>query len=120
MQAAKPASPLATVTVLEIGTHLAGPLAATHLLDLGARVIAVRPPKHIRERHGVRDAVTRALEAGKEVVTLEVTPVVRTPAPRYVHGASLVYGSPPLYTSELHATHILFTSSPAKSYAACT
>ena len=41
MPAAKPASPLATVTVLEIGTHLAGPLAATHLLDLGARVIAV-------------------------------------------------------------------------------
>ena len=39
-----PVSPLAHVTVLDLGTYIAGPLACTHLASLGANVIAVRRP----------------------------------------------------------------------------
>ena len=40
----RPAYPLAGVTVLELAYFLAGPLAATLLAEMGARVVKVEPP----------------------------------------------------------------------------
>ncbi len=39
----RPAGPLSGVTILEVGHYLAGPLGATVLAELGARVIKVEP-----------------------------------------------------------------------------
>jgi crotonobetainyl-CoA:carnitine CoA-transferase CaiB-like acyl-CoA transferase len=68
-------SPLENVKVLDVGTYLAGPLACTHLANLGAEVVAVRrsdlsAPKAAREA-AYKPAMRDALLERKRVVHLD-------------------------------------------------
>lgn len=71
--------PLAGVEVLDVGTYIAGPLAATHLAHLGANVTCVRRPPNARgaaQEALYRPHMHAALTRGKRVVTLDL-PVER-------------------------------------------
>lgn len=68
-------APLDGLRVVEIGSFLACPLTARHLLDLGASVTAVVRPESARGHRAElawRPETTRALRSGKDVVTLDL------------------------------------------------
>jgi crotonobetainyl-CoA:carnitine CoA-transferase CaiB-like acyl-CoA transferase len=66
----RPAYPLAGVTILEVAYFLAGPLAATVLAEMGARVVKVEPPGGEPSRRlGLQAA---KLFHGKESIVLDL------------------------------------------------
>jgi crotonobetainyl-CoA:carnitine CoA-transferase CaiB-like acyl-CoA transferase len=65
-----PHRPLEGVTVVELATFLAGPLGATLVAELGARVIKVEPPEGDSFRRVGLEAVH--LMSGKESVVLDL------------------------------------------------
>ena len=66
----RPSYPLAGVTILEVAYFLAGPLAATLLAEMGARVVKVEPPGgEPARRLGLQAA---KLFHGKESVVLDL------------------------------------------------
>ena len=70
------ARPLDGVSVLEIGTYLAAPLATLHLANLGASVCAVQRPIDSRgaevEKAWLGNALGAALNAGKTTTALDL------------------------------------------------
>jgi CoA:oxalate CoA-transferase len=64
--------PLAGISVLEVGTMLAGPYATMMLADLGARVTKIEPPGGDISRR-VGDSYFASLNRGKRSVCLDLT-----------------------------------------------
>lgn len=66
--------PLADITILELGVYFAGPLAATMLADLGARVIKVEPFEGDPVRHvsGLPEAGGTRVMQGKESIAVDM------------------------------------------------
>ena len=65
-----PRCPLETITVLELGNHIAGPFGATLLAEMGARVIKVEPPEGDLLRRIV-DASVKTIQ-GKESIAIDL------------------------------------------------
>ncbi|MGA7539231.1 MAG: CaiB/BaiF CoA-transferase family protein [Steroidobacteraceae bacterium] len=75
-----PTELLAGITVLDLSRLLPGPLATWHLASLGARVVKIEPPSgDDARRFGPGDGhggfLYRQLNAGKEIVCLDLTRV---------------------------------------------
>jgi len=69
------AQPLAGLTVLELGSYLAGPLVGLHLKQLGARVIAIVRPQSVRgafQEATWRPETVAALREGKQLLELDL------------------------------------------------
>ena len=69
-------APLAGVTVIDVGTFIAGPLAATHLAQLGATVIHVIRPasaRGAREEAAFKPQMLAALRDKKQCVTIDLS-----------------------------------------------
>lgn len=71
---------LAGITVLDLSRLLPGPLATWHLAGLGARVVKIEPPggdyvQRFGPMNGRTSYLHRQLNAGKEVVSLDLTRV---------------------------------------------
>ena len=63
--------PLAGTTIVSLAINLPGPLTASRLLELGARVIKVEPP-HGDPLKSVAPACYAELVEGQEIIALDL------------------------------------------------